>query len=138
MCRFIYQGYFEGAQGDFSELDLTWVEVPGAAFSEADSDMAAQFAEYQNELSHVLVDYSYLVGKATLQDEKVIQLNITLTAHGKTASEILAITQAASEQMVVFTNSSCTYKVEVITDAGTYAIVSKDAGSEDVNVMTMQ
>lgn len=135
---YIYQGYFEGAQGDFSELDLTWVEVPGAAFSEADSDMAAQFAEYQNELSHVLVDYSYLVGKATLQDGKVIQLNITLIAHGKTASEILAITQAASEQMVVFTNSSCTYKVEVITDAGTYAIVSKNAGSEDVNVMTMQ
>ena len=65
-------------------------------------------------------------------------MNITLTAHGKTASEILAITQAASEQMVVFTNSSCTYKVEVITDAGTYAIVSKNAGSEDVNVMTMQ
>ena len=135
---YIYQGYFEGAQGEFSKLDLTWIEVPGSAFSDVDADMAAQFAEYQNELSSVLVDYSYLVGEATVEDDKVIQLNMTLTAHGKTASEILAITQAASEKLDVFTEATCTYKVEIITDVGTYAMMSKDSGSDEVHVMTMQ
>ena len=79
-----------------------------------------------------------MVGEATVEDDKVIQLNMTLTAHGKTASEILAITQAASEKLDVFTEATCTYKVEIITDVGTYAMLSKDSGSDEVHVMTMQ
>lgn len=135
---YIYQGYFEGAQGDFSNLDRTWVDVPSTAFTKADENMAEQFTEYQNKLSAVLVDYSYIVGQATLEEEQVKKLNIMITCHGKTASEVLAVTQAACDELSVFTDSECTYKVQVNTDEGTYALIVKDAGQEAASVLTVQ
>lgn len=135
---YMYQGYFDGAQGDFSDISLTWVDVPGSAFTEADEDMASQFHEYQTELSQVLVDYSYLVGQATLHEGKVTQLSITITCHGKTASEVLAVTQAANDKMTIFTDTNCTIKVEILTDDGPYAMMTREAGQETSVLLTMQ
>lgn len=132
---YLYQGYFEGSQGEYSKLDLTWLNVPSTTFTEDQESVAEQFTEYQEAMSTILVDYSYVVGQARVQDDKVNELKITITCHGKSASELLAIVQAARDELSVFSSTECEYIVEVLSDEGTYALISRPVSSTESTVL---
>ena len=86
-------------------------------------------------MSTILVDYSYVVGQARVQDDKVNELKVTITCHGKSASELLAIVQAARDELSVFSSTECEYIVEVLSDEGTYALISRPVSSTESTVL---
>ena len=134
---YMYQGYFEGTQGDFSNLNMRWMDVPSTVFSKQASEFSEQFTEYQKAIDPVLADYSYVVANARMEDDEVTEFQITITCHGKTLSEISAVTQKANDELSVFTEDSCQYKVQIVTDTGTYAIISRDPNQTATQVVTL-
>ena len=63
-------------------------------------------------------------------------MNINVETHGKTAGEILAVTQSIRENLSIFTETSCNYIVRVSNNGTVYAMLQREAGSTDVKVIT--
>lgn len=132
---FIYQGYFEGSQSNFSELDWVWMDVPSTTFTSSQETIANQFSEFQSSVSSVLTDYSYAVGQASIFNDKVNELLITVTVHGKSASEVIALIQACRDGLSSFSDEECEYCIEVIMENKTYALLERDSGGTQVDIL---
>lgn len=134
---YVYMGWFSNGSQKFMDVDQSWLIVPGAAFSKADPDMAAEFSSYKEDLQNILADSSYVTGKAKVQDGKTIRLDITITVNGKTTGEILAVTQAARDALSVFGQTDCVYRVTVKTAEKVYAVLKRSMHSSQVEEITL-
>lgn len=133
---YIYEGYFSGSSGTFQAISQNHVLVPSSDFSSLDETMAGEFQDFRSKIRSVLPDYTYVTGEALFSGDACTELDLTIESHGKTAGEILAVTQSAKEQMSSFQSVGCTYIVQVINNDKVQAIMRRESGSSDVHVMT--
>lgn len=134
---YIFTGYFNGNNVTYNQITQSWVLVPSTSFSSLDPVMAGQFTTFKEDMAGVLVDNTYVTGKAKFENGECIKLNLDITAHAKTAGEILAVVQMAKETLSVFDDISCTYKLKVINNNDVYAVMERDAHSNQVRVISM-
>lgn len=133
---YFYDGYYVGSQGSFGNIDEQWVSFPSAKFTEMDEELSKQYDDYESKVSMVLADYSYITGTVKFEKQTPVQMNINVETHGKTAGEILAVTQSIRENLSIFTETSCNYIVRVSNNGTVYAMLQREAGSTDVKVIT--
>lgn len=133
---YMYQGYFDGTNQDYSELDEDWLLMPSTDFSTFDSTVADEFSTFTADLNNVLADYTYVTGEAKVENGNIVKMNIEVDAHGKTAGEILAVTQTANSSLSVFTSTDCTYMITVKNDDTVYAMISRDIDSTATTVIS--
>ncbi len=133
---YFYDGYYVGSQGTFGNIDEQWVSFPSTYFTELDEELSKQYDDYEAKISMVLADYSYITGTVKFEKQTPVRMNINVETHGKTAGEILAVTQSIRENLVIFTNTSCNYIVRVSNNGTIYAMLQRDAGTTDVKVIT--
>lgn len=134
---YIFSGYFNGSSITYTDIAQSWVLVPSSEFTAADPEMAAQFQTFKDDMANVLVDNTYVTGKAKFENGECIKLQMTITAHAKTAGEILAVVQSAKESLSVFDELNCSYKLSIENNNDVYAIMARDAHSSSVRVISM-
>ena len=132
---YMYEGYYKGGQGSFTSLSQEWTLVPSSRFTDLDSS-AATFASFKEEISRVLPDNTYITGEAKFESKKLKKLNLTITAHGKTAGEILAVVEDVKDQMDTFSSKKCDYLITVLNDDTVYALIERASGSSECNVIS--
>jgi protein involved in sex pheromone biosynthesis len=133
---YIYEGYYKGNEGTITSLTQEWVLVPSTRFTELDSDASSQLTEFKEDISKILPDNTYVTGQAKFESKKMKKLNLTITAHGKTAAEILAVIQQAKEKMSVFTSEKCDYLIQVLNDDTVYALIERKSGTTECTVIS--
>ena len=70
------------------------------------------------------------------ESKKLKKLNLTITAHGKTAGEILAVVEDVKDQMDTFSSKKCDYLITVLNDDTVYALIERASGSSECNVIS--
>lgn len=133
---YIYEGYYKGGQGSFTSSSQEWTLVPSSRFTDLDSSAATEFASFKEEISRVLPDNTYITGEAKFESKKLKKLNLTITAHGKTAGEILAVIEDVKDQMDSFSSKKCDYLITVLNDDTVYALIERASGSSECNVIS--
>ena len=133
---YVYEGYYKGGQGNFTSLKQEWVLVPSSRFTELDSTAANEFTTFKEEISNVLPDNTFVTGEAKFESKKLRKLNLTITAHGKTAGEVLAIIEHAKDQMSTFETKKCDYLITILNDDTVYALIERKSGSSECNVIS--
>ena len=133
---YVYEGYYKGGQGSFNSLNEEWTLVPSSRFTELDAAAASEFAAFKEEISKVLPDNTYVTGEAKFESKKMKKLNLTITAHGKTAGEILAVIEHAKDQMTTFESKKCDYLITVLNDDTVYALIERKSGSSECVVIS--
>lgn len=134
---YIYSAYFNGSSTHYATIDEQYVLVPSTAFSELDPQMATQFTQFKNDVATVLPDNTYVTGEAKFENKKCTRLTLRVTTHGKTAGEILAVVQSIREKFSVFTSEDCEYRVIVINNSDTFAILHRPAHTTKLDVITI-
>ena len=74
--------------------------------------------------------------KEIKESKKLKKLNLTITAHGKTAGEILAVVEDVKDQMDTFSSKKCDYLITVLNDDTVYALIERASGSSECNVIS--
>lgn len=135
---YAFEGWFPAGatMGEFTPVDEEYLVVPGTEFTATDPNLAAQFNTFKEDISMILSDNTYVTGECKFQGGLPVKLNLNVTAHGKTASEVLACTQAVRENLSVFTNGDVDYRVEIVNDNKTIALLHRPPKSKNVTVVT--
>ncbi len=133
---YVYDGYLDGTNSTFHTLNQTDMIVPSAQFSAADPEMADNFTKYKNVLVNILPESTYVTAQALLNQGVTQKLDITITAHGKTLAEIMAVTQEARENLNLFTDTESAYNVTVKNDDEVYALMHRAKDSTNVYITT--
>ena len=133
---YVYEGYYKGGQGNFTSLTQEWVLVPSSRFTELDATAADEFTTFKEEIANVLPDNTFVTGEAKFESKKLRKLNLTITAHGKTAGEVLAIIEHAKDQMSTFETKKCDYLITILNDDTVYALIERKSGSSECNVIS--
>lgn len=133
---YVYDGYFDGTNSSFHTLDQTSMIVPSTEFSQADPEMAANFQEYKNALLNVLPDATFVTGEAKLNGGVTQRLDLTVSAHGKTLAEIMAVSQEAKQNLNLFTDTNCAYNITIENDDEVYALMRRSKDSTNVYITT--
>ncbi len=90
--HFMYEGLFQDNKSQFSKIEEEWVNIPSSNFTKIDAKTADEFNTFKQDIATVLPDQTYVVGTARYEKKALKKMDLTVTAHGKTASEILAVT----------------------------------------------
>lgn len=133
---YFYDGIFSGTSSHFSSLNEKWVLVPSDEFATFDPVTSTEFATYKEDLRNVLPDYTYITGKAKYNGKNLVRLDLEVTAHAKTAAEILAITQIANKSLAVFENLECQYQVKIINDDEVYGLINRQVDTKETTIST--
>ena len=133
---YVYEGYYKGGQGSFTSLKQEWVLVPSSRCKELDSTAYSEFTAFKEDISTVLPDNTYITGEAKFESKKLKKLNLTITAHGKTAGEVLAVIEDVRDQMSTFESKKCDYLITILNDDTVYALIERESGSSECNVIS--
>ncbi len=133
---YVYSGYFRNNTSQYQEIDEEWVRCPSTALSTKSPKVYEEFTAFVDDLDDVIADDTYVVGSAKFEGDDMAKLEINITAHGKTAGEMLAVAQAARESLSGFSSSDCTYTVNIVDNGTTYCMLKRYAGSKDVTVVS--
>ena len=101
-----------------------------------DSTAYSEFTAFKEDISTVLPDNTYITGEAKFESKKLKKLNLTITAHGKTAGEILAVIEDVRDQMSTFESKKCDYLITILNDDTVYALIERESGSSECNVIS--
>lgn len=134
---FIYLEYFNGVQSESREIQEEYVLVPSTAFSQLQPEMAQQFSDFRQEISRILSDATFTTGQAYLQNNQVQKLTLTVSAYGKTISEIWAVIQSVQEKLSLFESQSCLYKVVIENNGEVCALMDRNPGTMQVQTLTV-
>lgn len=133
---YIYSLYLNKNDQDFENLSEYWYRVPSNEIAKKDPTLSDQFLAYQNKVAKVLADNTYCIAQAKYDGDTLEKLNITITAHGKTAGEMLAVSQVAKKQLSKFKSVDCEYSVKVIDNEETYCMMKRNKNETVVNSVT--
>lgn len=133
---YIYSLYMKKNDQVYQNLSEKWYRVPSTELASKDSDLYDQFLVYQNKVKDVLSDDSYCIAQAKYNGKTLEKLNITITAHGKTSGEMLAVSQVAKKQLSKFKMQECEYSVKVIDNDNTYCILKRNKNNTTVSSIT--
>lgn len=134
---FIYLEYFNGAQSESKEIQEEYVLVPSTTFSQLEPEMAQQFSDFRQEISRILSDATFTTGQAYLQNNQVQKLTLTVSAYGKTISEVWAVIQSVQEKLSLFESQSCLYKVIIENNGEICALMDRNPGTMQVETLTV-
>ena len=133
---YIYSLYLNKNDQDFENLSEHWYRVPSNEIAKKDPTLSDQFLAYQNKVAKVLADNTYCIAQAKYDGDTLEKLNITITAHGKTSGEMLAVSQVAKKQLSKFKSVDCEYSVKVIDNEETYCMMKRNKNETVVNSVT--
>ncbi len=133
---YVYAEYFDGTRTTDKTISEEYMLVPSTAFTQAQPEMAAQFEIFRADVSRILSDTTYTTGEAKIQDGLVQKLTLTITAHGKTVGEILAVIQSVREYLSIFESENCAYKVIIKNNGDICALMDREPDSKSVQVLT--
>lgn len=129
-----YAGYFQGSNQNFYKINEEWIHVPSGTFTTKDLAAAEEFTDFKSQISQVLSDNTYVTAEAKYEDDELVKMNIEITAHGKTAGEILAVIEATRVELKNFSNTNCRYTVRIFNDSDAYCMMVRNVGTQDVIV----
>ena len=133
---YIYSGFFQHATQSFSEVSQEWYRIPSATIAQQDAKISEEFTTFKDKVSTAIADNTYVVGNAQYIDETLTRLDIEIQAHGKTAGELLAISQIAKEELSSFTSTGCQYTIRVKNNDTVYCMIQRERNSKESTVIT--
>lgn len=133
---YMYEAYFTGNQHTFNELNEEYITIPSAAFTAKNAEMAEEFNQFKQKVSTVLPDTTYVVGEGRFDNGSIKEVQLTITTHGKMVGEILAATQTVKENLKLFENTDCDYRIQVINNDKLFAMMHRKAGSKHCDIIT--
>lgn len=136
MGGYIYSGYFQNSSQSYSKINEQWLRLPSSALSEKDAKTAEDFNNYKDALTAVIADNTYVIAEAEYINDTLTRMQINIEAHGKTAGELLAISQAAKENLSSFEETGCVYVVNIKSNETTYCMIKRDRNTRDTTVIT--
>lgn len=134
---YIYSEFFQGSQSEYHQIDQQYLVVPSSAFSERSADCAEQFSQYKASLAAILPDTTYVTGQARYQNGTLDLLTIEVSAYGKTAGEILAVTQSAKDSLAVFADPQMACKVIIRNNGEICTLMERAAGSTECEMLSI-
>lgn len=134
--HFMYEGLFQDNKSQFSKIEEEWVNIPSSNFTKIDAKTADEFNTFKQDIATVLPDQTYVVGTARYEKKALKKMDLTVTAHGKTASEILAVCQTIQEGMDTFTDTDCTYLITVYNDEEVYAMIQRLKNTKETTIVS--
>lgn len=134
---YIYEGYFDKNQSTFSNIEEDWESMPSSSFAKKDPKTSEEFTTFQQDVASVLPDQTYVIGKAKYEKNKLSKVSLTITANGKTASEILAVCQTIRHSMDSFSNTDCMYNVKLYNENELYAMIQRLPGSKETTIISI-
>ena len=87
-------------------------------------------------MQKVLPDNSYVIGSAKYEGDTLTRMTIDITAHGKTAGEMLAVSQSAEKNLSKFKKRTCEYTVRITNNDKVYCMMKRAANSTEVVSVT--
>ncbi|WP_075877849.1 CamS family sex pheromone protein [Merdibacter massiliensis] len=135
--HYVMQAYCTSNSASFSDVNEEWVLLPSTSFTEKDGDVATQFSELKNGLSGFTPDDVYLIGQGRFKDGALVELNITVNLHAKTAAEAIALSQYISGQTSLFTSTNYELTIDISSDNEHVAVIRRSQGSSDAQTIML-
>lgn len=136
MGGYIYSGFFQNSTQSYAKISEKWLRMPSASLNEADPQTAEEFATFKNAISNVIADNSYVIGEVEYIDDSLTRMQIDIESHGKTAGELLAVSQSVKEHLSEFSESNCSYLVRIKNNSEVYCMMKRDRKSKEITVIT--
>lgn len=135
--HYIMQAYCTSSSASFSDIHEEWVLLPSDRFSELDADVASQFTELKNGLASFMPDDVFIIGEARFKDNALVELNINVNLHAKTAAEAIALSQYISGQTSLFTSTNYELTIDISSDNDHIAVIRRSQGAADVQTIML-
>ncbi|MBQ0064835.1 MAG: CamS family sex pheromone protein [Firmicutes bacterium] len=133
---YAYDTFYQGYAGKCQELQQQYFDLPTSAAREYDEELYNTFVNYREKVSNVLPDSAYVTAEIMYQNKALARMEIHITATGKTAGELLAVSQAAREYLSMFDRTDCRYLVRIETGGETFTLIERDPGTTKTNVIS--
>lgn len=134
---YIYEGYFTGNTGKFTEISQEYLLTPSTRFISEFPELASEFAQFKSQVSQILPDDAYVTGKLRVENGAPVMLQIKVETFGKTAGEALAAIQSVNQDLSSFTSTDMAYKVTIFNGTEVCAMIERETGSAKTNVITI-
>lgn len=134
---YIMQAYCTSSSASFTDVNEQWVLVPSDSFSKLEGDVASQFTSLKSGLLGFTPDDVFIIGEARFKDNALVELNIDVNLHAKTAAEAIALSQYISGQMSVFTGTNYEITTDICSDNEHVAVIRRSAGSADAQTIML-
>lgn len=132
---FIEVGYGVENIDDFDEIEENWYIVPSNDLRKVDGQIASQFDAVKSSLHSFLPNNTGIIGKALFRDNRIEELHLEIYAQAKTYTENMALVYYVRDLLDNFSNNDYKINVEVSIDMETFALLKRNSGSDDVDVM---
>lgn len=119
----------------FSRVDQQWVMFPGSTASSLDNVTLQQFNSISDAIHNFLVEDVDMIGKGRFDDGLLTELRITVNMRAKTGSEATALTQYIKTLLNNFTSLEFRIRVEITCNGENVALMEREKGDSDVNVI---
>lgn len=119
----------------FSTVDQQWVMFPGTTASSLDNVTAQQFTSISDAIHNFLVEDVDMIGKGRFDDGLLTDLKITVNMHAKTGTEATALTQYMKSLLKNFSSLEFRIRVEIKCNDENIALMEREQGDTDVNVI---
>lgn len=133
---FFEVGYGVENIDNFKDVVETWYMVPSADLTRIDSQIASQFDAVKQSLHAFLPNNTAIIGQALFREERVAQLQLEVNAQAKTYTESSALVSYVRDLLSNFSNNDYEITVKIYVDMEHFASLRRDAGSEDVQVIS--
>ena len=133
---YIYEGYFNGNQHSYNELDENYVIIPSGTFTSLDAEMADEFDEFKKQITNILPDSTYVVGEGKFKNGELKYVTIEVTTHGKMMGEILSATQTVKQSVEKFENTDVDYRIKVVNNGDVFALMHRSSGNKHCDIIT--
>ena len=137
IIAYIMQAYCTSSSASFTDVNEQWVLVPSDSFSKLEGDVASQFTSLKSGLLGFTPDDVFIIGEARFKDNALVELNIDVNLHAKTAAEAIALSQYISGQMSVFTGTNYEITIDICSDNEHVAVIRRSAGSADAQTIML-
>ena len=129
------KAYFVDRSPSFERLNETWALLPSSTAQNLDLENYNQFANFKSALSTFIVDDVGIVGIGYYENQVLQELNITVKYSPKTYVEYMTIVNYCSQLLNNFVNDTFDITVEFENQSETTAIVLKNSGNKDIQIV---
>lgn len=132
---FLEYGYGKDGIDSFTAVSEDQAIFPSDSATTLDSVTSTQFDSFKQSLHLFLPNDIGVVGKGKFKDSKLNELSITITAQTKTYTECVALVQYTKDLLDTFKSKDIAITVNVKNNNETFAMLQRQSGSSDVNVI---
>ena len=136
--KMIAKAYFEDRSPSFVRLDEMWELFPTTSAKNMDLTNYNQFVNFRSALSSFIVDDVGIVGFGFFENKVLQELNITVQYSPKTYVEHMTIINYCSQLLNNFVNDSFNIRVEFKDQSELSAIVLKNGGNKDIQIVYLK